>query len=220
MSVSDLQPLTALQHQGLLGAKPVVYRWPTPATPAPAPAAPHSAQALEGLVRVQGPVQVGGVHITPPRLRTGVLQRLTRATKYLPGGYGLCLLEGWSAAAWQATIAKQQGAPPPAGSCVLPHATGGAVDVTLAHLGQPLALGSLYRVTGAATHMAHYEATNSRAGVLARDARRLLAGVMVQAGFAPHRTWWWHWEYGTAWWAAYYGKPAAHYPVAAPPAQH
>jgi zinc D-Ala-D-Ala dipeptidase len=101
-----------------------------------------------------------------------------------------------------------------------PHATGGAVDLTIVWAdGEPLFMGSLF---DDATELA---ATDRFEGELyelsysheeARANRRLLYWLMLEAGFANHPDEWWHYSHGDQMWAVLSGKPAAHYGLAEP----
>nr|WP_272876316.1 M15 family metallopeptidase [Allochromatium tepidum] len=46
---------------------------------------------------------------------------------------------------------------------------------------------------------------------LAQAHRRLLLLAMLQAGFAPMPSEWWHYSYGDCYWAAYAQQPQAIY---------
>jgi len=100
-----------------------------------------------------------------------------------------------------------------------PHATGGAVDITLAwDDGQPLWMGSLFDDATALANTDHFEQPFETAfsNEEARANRRMLYWVMIQAGFSNHPEEWWHFSYGDQMWAALTGRAAALYGAAEP----
>jgi D-alanyl-D-alanine dipeptidase len=97
-----------------------------------------------------------------------------------------------------------------------PHATGGAVDLTIVWAdGEPLFMGALFDDTteiaatdyfeGESPSLSHQEACANR---------RLLYWLMIEAGFANHPGEWWHYSYGDQMWAALTGAGAALYGLA------
>jgi D-alanyl-D-alanine dipeptidase len=101
-----------------------------------------------------------------------------------------------------------------------PHATGGAVDITLAwEDGAPLWMGSLF---DDATPLAHTDRFENDAGEMsfsneeARANRRMLYWLMIEAGFTNHPDEWWHYSYGDQMWAKLSGKGTAFYGAALP----
>jgi D-alanyl-D-alanine dipeptidase len=100
-----------------------------------------------------------------------------------------------------------------------PHATGGAIDLTLRWKdGDPLWMGSLFDdVTALANRdrFEHLDPENfSFSDQEARANRRLLHWLMVEEGFAGHPDEWWHFSWGDQMWAALTGAEAAHYGLA------
>ncbi len=79
-----------------------------------------------------------------------------------------------------------------------PHVTGGAVDLTLSHLGVPLALGTQFDSFTKLANLHFFEVEDG----LIRRLRRSLAAAMSNAGFVPYPPEWWHWSYGDDVWAA------------------
>jgi D-alanyl-D-alanine dipeptidase len=147
-------------------------------------------------------------------MRARVAARLAQVCDFLPSGLDLVIFDAWRPRQLQTELfaaAEADGLPHgliaqptthdlhPA-----PHETGGAVDVTLALDGVPLALGTDFdeMVPEAAA-----AAIESEPGV-AREARRLLFWAMHSAGFVVYVEEWWHFEYGTRRWAAITGHPA------------
>ena len=97
-----------------------------------------------------------------------------------------------------------------------PHATGGAVDLTLRWKdGQMLWMGSLFDDVTALAHRDRFETLDadnfSYSDAEARANRRLLHWLMIAEGFAGHPDEWWHFSWGDQMWAALTGAPEAHY---------
>lgn len=102
-----------------------------------------------------------------------------------------------------------------------PHATGSAVDLTIAAVdGAPLWMGSLFDDATALAHTDRFEtgdpAALSFSDEEARANRRLLYWLMAEADFENFRNEWWHYSWGDQAWARARGVPA-HYGLAAPP---
>ena len=94
---------------------------------------------------------------------------------------------------------------------VAPHATGGAVDLTLADAeGRWLDMGTEFNAAPLETANATFtDATNISDRAQAH--RRLLVAAMKAAGFVNYPTEWWHWSYGDKYWALRTGAPYAIY---------
>jgi zinc D-Ala-D-Ala dipeptidase len=102
-----------------------------------------------------------------------------------------------------------------------PHATGGAVDLTIAAAdGAPLYMGSVFDDVTELAHTDRFESLDERAfsysDAEARANRRLLFWLMTEGGFSNHPNEWWHYSYGDQMWAAKSGAPAALYGLAEP----
>lgn len=84
-----------------------------------------------------------------------------------------------------------------------PHSTGGAVDLTLydPHLKKELEMGTPINSIDEKAAIFHPKITGQ-----ARKNRELLMLAMMEEGFAPMCTEWWHYSYGEAYWAALYGQ--------------
>lgn len=87
-----------------------------------------------------------------------------------------------------------------------PHATGGAVDLTLRTLGgEPLWMGTVFDDVSVRAHTDALEGLQeeelSFSDLEARGNRRLLYWLMREAGFANNPTEWWHYSYGDQMWA-------------------
>ena len=100
-----------------------------------------------------------------------------------------------------------------------PHATGGAVDLTLRWKdGETLWMGSLFDDVTALANRDRFEnlapENFSFSDQEARANRRLLHWLMAEEGFAGHPDEWWHFSWGDQMWAALTGAPHAHYGLA------
>ncbi len=101
-----------------------------------------------------------------------------------------------------------------------PHATGGAVDLTIVwDDGEPLWMGSLFDDATALAATDRFERDHDEMSFShdeARANRRLLYWLMIEAGFSNHPDEWWHYSYGDQMWAILMGKPAGLYGLAKP----
>ena len=100
-----------------------------------------------------------------------------------------------------------------------PHATGGAVDLTLRWKnGEALWMGSLFDDVTALAARDRFETLSpdnfSFSDREARANRRLLHWLMAEEGLAGHPEEWWHFSWGDQMWAALTGAEAAHYGLA------
>lgn len=90
------------------------------------------------------------------------------------------------------------------------HSTGGAVDLTLVYEdGEELDMGTAFDCFREVANSAYFE-TNSE-NLTARENRRLLCDVMGKAGFTNLPSEWWHFDYGTRFWAKLGGHEKALY---------
>ncbi len=163
------------------------------------------------------------------RLRTGVLERLQAASRHLPDGISLLIIEGHRTTAEQArrfsryeNRLRSSGITDPAELRrktsafvspveVAPHCAGAAVDLTLidAH-GVELDMGG--PVNGHRTGNEHTCPLDAPGlSVSARANRDLLATAMTAAGFINYPTEWWHWSFGDRYWALLTGASVAIY---------
>ncbi len=78
--------------------------------------------------------------------------------------------------------------------------------------------GSLFDELSPIAHSDHFENRDDLglSDAEARDNRRLLHWLMVEAGFAPNPNEWWHFSHGDQTWARVQGEPAAFYGETAP----
>lgn len=84
------------------------------------------------------------------------------------------------------------------------HITGGAVDLTLRHIGGRLAdMGGDFDADSKVSHTAYYETAKStdKASLTARHNRRLLYNAMHAQGFENYPYEWWHYDYGNQSWS-------------------
>lgn len=103
-----------------------------------------------------------------------------------------------------------------------PHATGAAVDLTIAwENGEPLYMGCIFDDPTALAHTDRFERVFDDTGSYsldeARANRRLLYWLMLDEGFANHPDEWWHYSYGDQMWAKQTGAEKALYGLAEAP---
>ncbi len=93
-----------------------------------------------------------------------------------------------------------------------PHATGGAVDLTLVNAtNQVVNMGSPIDEISPRSHPDYFASAAADPEQRYHHHRQLLAQVMRQAGFAQHPQEWWHFCYGERMWAWLTGEAAAIY---------
>jgi D-alanyl-D-alanine dipeptidase len=176
-------------------------------------------------------------------LRTGAGERLQRVNARLDAaGLELWLFDAWRPQAVQiyfhdqwlpaelrrrnpkltdaeltAEVETYWAAPSQGDGAPSPHATGGAIDLTIRWRGgDPLWMGSLFDDASPIAHTGHFEVPeNCRAFSFSNDEaranRRLLYWLMREANFASNPSEWWHFSYGDQMWAQLTGAPAALY---------
>ncbi len=156
------------------------------------------------------PFAIAGAYLRPE-----AFERLVLAAESLPDPFGLAVWDAWRDPRLQAVLHERVyrdgdlppgfvAPPDPDPRRCPPHASGGTVDLTLTWSGHPLALGTGFDAFVPEAASAALEPDGPR---LARDLRRLLGAAMSGAGFVAHPQEWWHWEYGTRYWAAVVGTP-------------
>ena len=147
------------------------------------------------------------------RLRRGVLDRLREAQDRLPQGFAFVVLDAWRTIEEQVKLIDHYRGTRPIDGFVAsvdatqmrpPHATGGAVDLTLSWQGVPLALGTDFDSFSADAALTAFEDYDG----IVRRLRRLFARAMLESDFAPYPKEWWHWSYGDDVWAAAKSVPA------------
>lgn len=154
--------------------------------------------------------------ILPPRsirMRSSLLTRLIDADHQLPAPLRLCVLDAFRTTAEQQVLIEYYSSEGPTEGFVAsleegtfrpPHTTGGAVDLTLAYRGEPLALGTDFDAFSPLAALHAFESSDS----LTRRLRRVLSESLVQAGLVPYELEWWHWSFGDDVWAFAKGRPA------------
>src|ERR1700748_2762971 len=178
-------------------------------------------------------------------LRRSVVEKLSRVNaRAARAGLELFLFDAWRPRAvqayfhdvWMPAELKRRGvtlegaallseverywaAPTDSAASPAPHATGGAIDLTLRWKGgDALWMGSLFDDVTALAHrdrFANLDAENfSFSDREARANRRLLHWLMVEEGFAGHPDEWWHFSWGDQMWAALTGEARAHSGIA------
>lgn len=97
-----------------------------------------------------------------------------------------------------------------------PHATGGAVDLTLVNLeGKEINLGTHFDHFGTKAHSAYFD-ENDIDNMVRRN-RILLREAMFSKDFIEYSDEWWHFDYGNQLWAMELHKPYAIYGEAPTP---
>ncbi len=87
-----------------------------------------------------------------------------------------------------------------------PHATGGAVDLTLCREGRPLDMGTDFDDFSGLARTAALERTCPSGLEKARENRRFLFHLMASTGLVNYDSEWWHFAYGERQWAARTGR--------------
>ncbi|MDY3127662.1 MAG: M15 family metallopeptidase [Corynebacterium sp.] len=163
-------------------------------------------------------------------LRQEVVTRLLKAQGSLPPGFRFVLLDTWRTVDAQRELMRiYLEEDPNLGDGYVsdaddshvhaPHTTGGAVDLTLSYHGCALRMGADFDEFAPTAHFLALEDISPTADaetLLARDLRRLLAKVLIDASFAPLSQEWWHFSYGDQRWAAHYGLPESLYSTCLP----
>jgi D-alanyl-D-alanine dipeptidase len=197
---------------------PIVHRAEADALPdAPADDVAPLVPIAHPRIRVLGAYwHEGWPHAVPGAwLRPVAMHRLLRALDALPAAFGLAIWDAWRDPRLQAVLHDRVyedtslapgfvAYPDPDPRRCPPHASGGTVDLTLTWRGYALSLGTRF---DAFVPQAAADALEPNGPSLERDLRRLLAAAMTGAGFVQHPQEWWHWEYGTRYWAAVTGEP-------------
>lgn len=165
-------------------------------------------------------------------LRDEAARRLRLAAGMLPGGFSLVLWDGWRPVSVQRQLYERYrgelessglegneldretlryvSLPSEDPHCPSPHLTGGTIDLTLGDRdGNPLDMGGNFDELGERSGAFFYEGASS----LFRERRRLLRGVMVQAGWSPYPEEWWHFDFGNQFHHARRGGVARYGPV-------
>lgn len=176
-------------------------------------------------------------------VRRQVFDRLLQASRLLPDGIRLVILDGWrpfivqqylfdtlinliqrarpeldaeAQYAFARTLVSPPSTDPEAPS---PHLTGGSVDVTLSDAeGRLLDMGTLFDEASPLSWSAALEGQNDHSQLeTARTNRRILYNAMTEAGFTNLPSEWWHYDFGNQLWALHSGQLQAFYGAARPP---
>lgn len=162
------------------------------------------------------------------KIRRGVLERLTLANRSLPKGFKIAIKAGYRPVSVQQSVfntelaTAQQTNPDwsqqqayeyvsqyvsDPSIDVSPHTTGAAVDIILVDEQMKIIdMGSPVNALGDASWAAFDEISHQ-----AIKNRSTLRNAMLDAGFAPLASEWWHFSYGDQRWAVYYNKKQAKY---------
>ena len=159
-------------------------------------------------------------------VRQGVAQRLVQAADKLPEGYGIYIFDSLRSLDVQKALYDQfrevaekehPGLGPEELDRIIdefvalpvkrlnrpsPHATGGAVDLTLCKDGQLLDMGTGFDDFTDLAHTAALEEDCPSGLEAARDNRRILFHLMEAVGLVNYSSEWWHFAYGERQWAA------------------
>lgn len=166
-------------------------------------------------------------------VREGLADKLIQAEQFLPDETDLFVFEGHrsseaQAGLWQAhrdelalrhpdwleseldTEASKLYSPPGA---VMPHATGGAVDVTLLDkMENWLDMGTDINVDAESTEGRTYTFADNISEDAKRN-RKLLVDALSSVGLQNYQTEWWHWSFGDQYWAFMKDQPFSVYGV-------
>ena len=177
------------------------------------------------------------------RLRQGVVERLNRVNERLGAvGLELYIFDGWrpravqqyfhdkwmprqvlkrspklSPAAVRQETERYWAAPTTDPKSPAPHATGGAVDLTVRwqDSGEHLWMGSIFDDASPIARADHFERRTARSFAFSDEEalanRRLLHWLMREEGFAANPGEWWHFSYGELMWAKLTDAPHAFY---------
>ncbi len=148
-------------------------------------------------------------------LRPEAFNRLLQAVEALPAPFGLAVWDAWRDPRLQAALHDRVyqdttlapgfvAYPDPDPRYCPPHASGATVDLTLTWRGDALSLGTRFDAFVPQAAAAALEPDGPQPF---KQLRRLQAKVMSEAGFVQHPQEWWHWEFGTRYWAAATGQP-------------
>lgn len=165
-------------------------------------------------------------------LRTSVITRLRQAAADLPDNLRLLVWDGWRPLdlqrrlydEYRGHLIKSSGLtgdeldslvqrfvsePSPDAAQPPPHATGGAVDLTLCDAdGTAVDMGGAFDELSDRSSTSFYDGKRDIASIAFAGRRRLLFEAMVRAGFTNFPSEWWHFDYGNQFWARERGELA------------
>ena len=165
------------------------------------------------------------------QLREGVVKRLLNAQDFLPKNWEIVIKSGYRPYEVQThllrSFIKESKVLNPTWSdakllsnariyvadpkvCCPPHVTGGAVDVEVFNnlTGDYIDMGCQANAGREVAFLFNPNLTRTQ-----KDNRQTLLHAMLEAKFAPVASEWWHFQYGEAYWAAFYGHKATKYDV-------
>lgn len=175
----------------------------------------------EGFVEIDGSFSKKLLCPAPQYVRKTVAAMLLKAAGNLPDGFRLILHEGWRSYEKQTLLFERQrkvtAAEHPGWSSDVidsythnfaaipsrdplnpsPHATGGAVDVSV----EGSDMGSAFLEMTERSRTDYYDAAEGSEAELFRANRAMLKSAMEGAGFVNFPYEWWHYEYGIDTWA-------------------
>lgn len=97
---------------------------------------------------------------------------------------------------------------------VMPHNSGGAIDLTLLKDGKELNMGTPFDDTTARADTAYFESnpddSSTEEWAHIRENRRILYNLMIDHGFTNHPNEWWHYNLGNHPWSELVGKPSCY----------
>jgi D-alanyl-D-alanine dipeptidase len=123
-----------------------------------------------------------------------------------------------------AEVEKYWAAPTTSQDSPAPHSTGGAVDLTICKMrnAEPLYMGSIFDDATELAHTDYFETAGRKPKAIeakeslenfsdaeAKQNRRLLYWLMLEAGFTNNPNEWWHFSWGDQMWAKLTGAKAA-----------
>lgn len=180
-------------------------------------------------------------------VRESVAERLVRAMRLLPSPLHFIIWDAWRPVEvqkslyeiYQSSLAHQHpdwnedqlsretsryvSLPSISPTCPSPHATGGAVDISIADVfGQPVEMGTPFDSFGEKARTRYFEDMLMEGAKLsdreyeALSNRRLLFHALTSAGFTNYHEEWWHYDYGGQFWARIMGQDAIYGPIAPP----
>lgn len=170
-------------------------------------------------------------------LRRGVLERLKKAKENLPAGYNFKIWDGYRSREvqdniWQSYYQKNKlkhpvwseeeilnetdkfVTRPNNPERIPPHATGGAVDLTVVDKdGEEMNFGTEFDDFSEKASKDYFEVKNNldEREKKFRDNRRMLRATMLEQGFSADEDEWWHFDYGNQLWASRENKLEAIY---------
>lgn len=163
--------------------------------------------------------------------RQGIVNMLYKAKELLPIGYDFLIYDGWRPISiqqelWDKQMIVTKKEHPESNEKELEyynsffvskpsydisnpslHNTGGSIDLTLTKDGKAIDMGTEFDAFGDKCWTAYYE-QHELDNKEIRMNRRLLYNIMIAVGFTNLPSEWWHYDYGTKFWAYYKNQTA------------